>query len=207
MLNNQFFLAINIAFRLGPDYFNKYSFYSINYTTVLSSSLLDHSILKMMITVLSNNADILQYILLRRIDSGLPHRFATQMLTGKLSERTVPSRVHYQGLRSVVRDKFLVIKRNGFVAALATRGVVSSEDPLERLPELRVEDGVDDWVEGGVRVAQPGEDLEGDVRDASLAESGDYVYAEEGYPADEEYAHNYTLKEKTILLFVSILQK
>jgi hypothetical protein len=31
--------------------------------------------------------------------------------------------------------------------------VAHSEDPLEGLPELRVEDGVDDWVDAGVDIA------------------------------------------------------
>ena len=33
------------------------------------------------------------------------------------------------------------------------------EDPAEGLPELRVEDGVDDRVEGGIGVAQPRQHL------------------------------------------------
>lgn len=66
------------------------------------------------------------------------------------------------------------------------------QDAFKRLPELRVEDGVDDRVEGRVAVAEPREYLEGDVRDAGLAEGRHDVDAEERHPAHEEHAHDDT---------------
>lgn len=51
------------------------------------------------------------------------------------------------------------------LAALADRWLIATrarsfrEDPLERLPELSVEDAVDYRVEGRVTVAEPREDL------------------------------------------------
>lgn len=57
---------------------------------------------------------------------------------------------------------------------------MSCQDSLKRFPEFRVENGVDDGVEGGVGIAEPGEYFEGDVGDASFAEGGDDVDAEEG---------------------------
>ena len=54
------------------------------------------------------------------------------------------------------------------------------EDALERAPEVLVEDGVDDWVEGRVGVAQP--EGEGEARALHLpakleAEAGNSKFA------------------------------
>ena len=75
-----------------------------------------------------------------------------------------------------------------FIAA-APR-VAGRQDALEGLPELAVVDGVDEWIEHRVRVAQPREDLERLSADAGLAEGRHYVDTEEGHPADEEDAHD-----------------
>lgn len=55
------------------------------------------------------------------------------------------------------------------------------QDTLECFSEFGVEYGVDDRVEGRVRVAQPRQDLEGYVWDARLTEGCHDVDAEEGH--------------------------
>lgn len=70
-------------------------------------------------------------------------------------------------------------------------GIAHSQDALEGVAELLVEDRVDDRVEGRIRVAQPGEYLEGLAPDAGLAEGRCDVDAEEGHPADKEHAHDH----------------
>lgn len=72
----------------------------------------------------------------------------------------------------------------------AIRLQICQQDPAESLPELRVEDAVDDGVEGRVAVAQPRQELEHHVRDARLADGRHDVDAEEGDPAHEESAHD-----------------
>ena len=62
---------------------------------------------------------------------------------------------------------------------------------LECLPELRVEDGVDEWVNAAVEVAEPRGQVEGDVAGHPTeikldAYRVDYVAREEGGPTDEE---------------------
>ena len=46
------------------------------------------------------------------------------------------------------------------VSRSSVDGRLAAEQALERLPEFRAEDGVDDWVERGVEVAEPEEDGE-----------------------------------------------
>lgn len=60
---------------------------------------------------------------------------------------------------------------------------------LERIPELLVENRVDDWIESGVRVAQPGEYLECLAANAGLTEGSCNVDTEKWHPANEENAH------------------
>lgn len=130
------------------------------------------------------------------------------MFTGKFTERPVSSRVHHQSFRTVVRDVFFVIQRHRLVAALAPIRVTSSQYAFERFAKLRVENRIDDRVEGGVRVAQPSEDFKGDVRYAGFAEGCDDVDAEEWnleliiiikfianislitYPTNQKYTHD-----------------
>lgn len=69
---------------------------------------------------------------------------------------------------------------------------MSREDASEGFAELRVEDGVYDWVERRVGISQPREDFEYEPRDACLAECGHYINAKEGHPADEKDAHDYS---------------
>ena len=77
---------------------------------------------------------------------------------------------------------------------LRPRPPEEADDLLEGLPELVVEDGVDERVEGGVDVAEPrGEEEEGHARvDVGVgrleADGGDDVAGEEGDPAEEEAA-------------------
>lgn len=101
----------------------------------------------------------------------MPHGLRAQMFARELTERSVLPR-HDDGLRdAVVRHELVVgVEGHRLVPAPAPRGIVCGQDAFERLPELRVEDGVDDGVEGGVGVAQPREDLEGDFWNARLAE-------------------------------------
>jgi len=84
---------------------------------------------------------------------------------------------------------------DGFVTTFpvaAARGVVGRQNPSESFPELGVEYGVNDRVEGRVGVTQPCEYLEHDARYAGLAESGNYVHAEERHPAYQEDTHDDT---------------
>lgn len=67
---------------------------------------------------------------------------------------------------------------------------MGGQNALESLSELRVENRVNNRIERGIRIAQPREYLEGDVRDARLAEGRHDVDAEERHPADEEHAHD-----------------
>lgn len=68
------------------------------------------------------------------------------------------------------------------LAALAGRGLVAArsrsfrEDPLERLPELSVEDAVDYWVEGRVTVAEPREDLSQERSAFNRSKNSTYRY-------------------------------
>lgn len=93
---------------------------------------------------------------------------------------------------TIIGDELLVIQCHGLISAFTAGRIVSGQDSFECLSELRVEDGVDDRVERRIGVAQPREDLEGDVRYAGLAECCHDVYAEEGHPAYQEDAHYYT---------------
>lgn len=121
----------------------------------------------------------------------MPHGLRAQMFARELTERSVLPRDD-DGLRDAVVGHELVVgvERHRLVPAPAPGRVVGGQDAFERLPELGVEYGVDDGIESRVGVAQPREDLEGDFRDARLAEGGDDVDAEERHPADEEDAHD-----------------
>lgn len=98
---------------------------------------------------------------------------------------------HHHVLGGIVRDEAVAVPRMDVAHVLgAAPGIAHGQDALEGVAELLVEDRVDDRIEGRVRVAQPGEDLEGLAPDAGLAEGGRDVHAEEGHPADEEHAHD-----------------
>jgi len=99
---------------------------------------------------------------------------------------------HHHILGGIVRDEAVAVPRMDVAHILGTApGIPHGQDALEGVAELLVEDRVDDRIEGRVRVAQPGEDLEGLATDAGLAEGGRDVHAEEGHPADEEHAHDH----------------
>ena len=68
------------------------------------------------------------------------------------------------------------------------------ENFLKSFTKFEVEDGIDDRVEGAVRVSKPCEAFEHDGRNAGLAEGRDNIYAEERYPADQKYSHDDTCK-------------
>ena len=66
---------------------------------------------------------------------------------------------------------------------------LAAEHPLERGPELRTEDGVDDRVEGGVEVAEPQEERDQGVVGLVILEDGHHDgQDEEGQPAGDERA-------------------
>ena len=63
----------------------------------------------------------------------------------------------------------------------------ATQQPLERVPELRAKDGVDDGVERGVEVAQPEEQRHDElVEVAVLADGLQDGHDEEGQPAHDE---------------------
>lgn len=70
----------------------------------------------------------------------------------------------------------------------ASRGSAAAVQHFFKVvPELRVEDGVDDGVEGAVHVAEPRHDAHQGWRDvAVLAPSSHYVEDKEGGPAEQE---------------------
>lgn len=68
-------------------------------------------------------------------------------------------------------------------AAQQFRPLSFQEDPLKSLAELRVKYAVDYRIKCRVGVTEPGENLEGRVVDARLAEGGHNVDAEERHPA------------------------
>ncbi len=69
----------------------------------------------------------------------------------------------------LLRRKVVGLDGDGGIPAPAPtpsrRIMPSEEDLLEGEPELGAEDGVDDWVEGGVEVAEPEEDRCDHVRE------------------------------------------
>ena len=72
-----------------------------------------------------------------------------------------------------------------FSGAAATVVLLHGEDPLECVSEICVEDRVDHRVERRVGVAEPGQDLEGQRRDALLADPVNYIHDEERGPVKE----------------------
>lgn len=89
-----------------------------------------------------------------------------------------------------VRDELAVVAAVQVVivmkasAAQQSRPLPLEEDALERLAELRVENTVDDWIEGRVGVAEPRQNLECRVVDAGLAKCRHDVDTEKRHPAD-----------------------
>lgn len=92
---------------------------------------------------------------------------------------------HANILGSVVRDVPVAVPRMHVVhLVIAAPGTAAGQDALERFPELGIENGINYWVERGVGIAEPGEDLERLAADAGLAERRHDVHAEEGHPAN-----------------------
>lgn len=65
-------------------------------------------------------------------------------------------------------------------------GELAVEDLHESLPELHVEGGVDDGVDGTVDVAEPREGVVHGLRDVAVTVHVQDVGDEEGQPADDE---------------------
>lgn len=63
---------------------------------------------------------------------------------------------------------------------------------LKSLPEVHVKDGVNDGVQRGVEVAEPGYKVDDFVTGflAGWAEWNDDVHEKEWKPADDKHAHN-----------------
>ena len=77
------------------------------------------------------------------------------------------------------------------VSRSSVDGRLAAEQALERLPEFRAEDGVDDWVERGVEVAEPEEDGEHRlVKDPVGPQRHQQSADEERQPADDESARD-----------------
>lgn len=99
---------------------------------------------------------------------------------------------HAHILGSVVRDVPVAVPRMHVAhIVIAAPGTAAGQDALERFAELCIENRINDGVERGIGVAQPGEDLEGLAADAGLAECRHDIHAEEGNPANQENPHNY----------------
>lgn len=81
---------------------------------------------------------------------------------------------------------------------------VPAQNPLERLPEVVVEDGVYDRVQARVTVPNPEEELEQGVGDAARRRAHRHkrVGEEEGEPADHKHSHHYGQDEGEPLLTV-----
>lgn len=79
---------------------------------------------------------------------------------------------------------------HGAVVAAAARRIVGRQYPPESFSEFSVEYGVDDRIEGGIRIAQPGQHFKRHSRYAGFTERGDDVDAEKRHPAQEERAHD-----------------
>lgn len=69
-------------------------------------------------------------------------------------------------------------------------GIAHGQNTFEGVAKFLVENRIDYWIEGRVRVAQPGEYLEGLSANAGLAKGGRDVHTEERHPAYQEHAHN-----------------
>lgn len=96
-----------------------------------------------------------------------------------------PARVHDDVLGGVIRHVAVAVPGVDVTHLLAAAPrTPRRQDTLERLAELGVEDRVDDRVERGVGVPEPGQHLERLRSDAGLAERRDDVDAEEGHPAN-----------------------
>lgn len=92
---------------------------------------------------------------------------------------------HAHILGSVVRDVPVAVPRMHVAhIVIAAPGTAAGQDALERFAELCIENRINDGVERGIGVAQPGEYLEGLAADAGLAECRHDVHAEEGNPAN-----------------------
>lgn len=69
--------------------------------------------------------------------------------------------------------------------------LLETQQLLKRPPKVQVEDGVDDWVEGGVDVAQPRHKVrEFITRTARITKRNNHIHEKERQPAQDEHAHD-----------------
>lgn len=107
--------------------------------------------------------------------------------------RTKYFRIHDHLFNRIIRDETFTFPRvRRHINLLGTTCCVPwRKDPLERLPKFRVENRIDDRIEGGIRVTEPRQHLEGLITDARFTEGGQNVHAKERHPADKKHAHYY----------------
>ncbi len=86
----------------------------------------------------------------------------------------------------------------------AATASLTGQDLLKCEPKFQIENGVDDWIESRIGVAEPCEEFEDDGRDARLAECGNNVDAEERYPADEKHSHDDSKSNSSLFIFYII---
>lgn len=76
------------------------------------------------------------------------------------------------------------------LALPAPRGIMCGQDPLERLPKLRIKNRINNRIKRGIRITQPRQYFECNIRYASLAECRHNIDAEKWYPTNQEDTHD-----------------
>lgn len=79
-------------------------------------------------------------------------------------------------------------------------GIAHGQYTFEGVTEFLVENGINYWIEGRIRVAQPGKYLEGLATNAGLAKGGGNVDTKEGYPTYKEYAHYDAHSDRSLVI-------
>lgn len=78
-----------------------------------------------------------------------------------------------------------------FATAMVRVPTCSAQDPLERLPELRTEHGVNHWIQRRIKVAQPQEERDQGVADYAVSTQRHcQCHDEKWQPADDKGARN-----------------
>jgi len=80
--------------------------------------------------------------------------------------------------------------------------LLETQQLLERPPEVQVEDGVDDWIEGGIDVAQPRHKVcEFITRTARITKRNNHIHKKERQPAQDKNAHDDSQGSRSTPLF------